>query len=320
MASASETTRAAAEVVARPFLKWAGGKRQLLPTLRTFYPSSFASYLEPFAGSAAVFFDLYSSRLLTGRPATLIDSNADLMGCLSALRNDVDAVLDELRRLEEGHRRGRDRFYYIVRDGRFNQARRPFSVRPGNGARRYSPELAAMFIYLNRTGFNGLFRLNAAGEFNVPVGRYVNPRICDEANLRAVSDALNRPNATLRVGTYRDVGDLARPGDFLYFDPPYAPLTPTSSFTSYTADRFGDDDQRALQRLVIELASRGCHVLLSNSTAPLIRELYDGNPEARRAGLRAMTVSARRAINSNAARRGAVLEYLITNIAHSAHV
>ncbi len=160
----------------RPLLKWAGGKRQLLPQLRAHYPEQFTRYIEPFFGSGAVFFDLLNGGHLKGRRAKLADLNPDLVGCYLAVRDDVEDVIRALQALAGEHgRRGND-FYYTVRD-RFNL------VRAAGGLRGlYTPEMAAMLIYLNRTGFNGLFRQNQAGEFNVPAGRYLNPRICDAAS------------------------------------------------------------------------------------------------------------------------------------------
>jgi DNA adenine methylase len=173
-----------------------------------------------------------------------------------------------------------------------------------------------MFIFLNRTGFNGLFRVNARGGFNVPAGRYHRPKIADRAKLTRVAGALS--GATLLCGSFEVVRDEAAAGDFVYFDPPYAPLSRTAAFTSYTALRFDAADQERLQQIVIDLARRGCHVLLSNSTAREIAALYEKSAAARRAGLRATRVPARRAINSNAARRGGVDEFLITNISPAA--
>ena len=170
-----------------------------------------------------------------------------------------------------------------------------------------------MMTYLNRTGFNGLFRLNSQGRFNVPIGRYQNPRICDADNLEAVATAL-RDDVTVDKAPFESVLDRAVAGDFVYLDPPYAPLSPTAQFTSYTAGRFSTEDQKRVQQVVIQLAARGCRALLSNSTAPEIRRLYDRNAEATAAGLQAHIVPARRAISSDAARRGYVQEYLITNI------
>lgn len=298
----------------RPFLKWAGGKRQLLPVLRWFYPPRFGTYHEPFLGSGAVFFDLADAGRLAAGRVRLTDVNADLIGCWLRLRDEPDAVVAGLRRLEAGHRAAPAEHFYRIRNDEFNPARREIMNGTGPRAERYSADLAAMFIYLNRTGFNGLFRLNAAGLFNVPCGSYANPTICDEDNLRRVSATLAALSAAVEHAPFDAVLRSTRAGDFAYFDPPYAPLSSTAHFTSYTADRFGADDQRRLQRVVIALAERRCHVLLSNSTAAEIADLYDGNPDAKRAGLRAYRVPARRAINSDASRRGRVDEYIVTNL------
>ena len=294
----------------RPILKWAGGKRQLLPQLRRFYPGEFTRYIEPFVGSGAVFLDLHNTGRLTGKTVRLSDINADVIGCYRRVRDSVEAVIDQLRLLEAGHRsRGSEQFYE-VRDARFNTQRR------AHGAAKdpYTPELAAMLIYLNRTGYNGLFRVNSLGEFNVPAGRHASLTICDADNLRSLSRALARPGVSLEIRRFGDALGDARRGDFIYLDPPYAPVSRTAHFTSYTASGFGPDEQAQLQQTVIEIARRGAHVLLSNSVAPEIRRLYANSREVRRAGLKATTVQARRAINSRAAGRGAVLEYLITNV------
>ena len=297
----------------RPLLKWAGGKRQLLPYLRRFYPPTFNRYIEPFFGSGAVFFDLHGAGRLRDCEVVLIDSNADLIGCYETVRTQPDAVAGELDVLAAAHASGGQAQYYAVRDEQFNPSRD--RLRGGDGRIAYTPQLAAMLIYLNRTGFNGLFRLNARGAFNVPAGRYDRPKIADREKLARVAEAFSAARLRLVWGSFESVLSLAEPGDFVYFDPPYAPLSRTANFTSYTALRFTADDQQRLQRIVIALAGRGCHVLLSNSTADEIAALYDQNADARAAGLRALRVPARRMINSNAARRGPVEEYLITNVA-----
>ena len=297
----------------RPFLKWAGGKRQLLPALRPFYPARFETYHEPFLGSGAVFFDLASRGALRPRRVRLTDVNGDLIGCWRQLRDHPDAVIAQLHDLAAERLAAPEEHYYQVRDDWFNP-RRARIADGGSWAERYTTDLAAMLIYLNRTGFNGLFRVNSQGLFNVPRGRYKNPRICDEHNLRRTSEALSALEAVVDYAPFEAVLDVARPRDFVYLDPPYAPLSTTASFTSYTPDRFDAEAQRRLQEVVIRLAKRRCHVVLSNSTAPEIAALYDGNAEAERAGMRAHTVPARRAINSNAARRGPIQEYVITNV------
>ncbi len=296
----------------RPLLKWAGGKRQLLPELRRYYPPSFGRYLEPFFGSGAVFFDLHASGRLAGHDALLVDSNPDLIGCYRMVRDRPDEVALALDGLAEAHVRGGPRHYYEMRDRRFNPLREQ-QRRPG-GRIAYTPDLAALLIYLNRTGFNGLFRLNARGVFNVPAGRYARPRINDRDRLARVAAALAAPRVRLRLASFERAGEVAAAGDFVYIDPPYAPVSPTANFTAYTAARFGDAEQRRLQEMVIALARRGCHVLLSNSTAAAILALYETSAAARAAGLRAFRVPARRAINRDPRGRGVLLELLVTNI------
>ena len=295
----------------RPFLKWAGGKRQLLRDLRRFVPPAFGDYHEPFLGSGAVFFDLWRRERLRGRACTLTDLNSDLIGSCAALARDVDGVIVELRRLAAVHERRGEAAYYRVRDERFNPERRRRSR--DTAATGYPLGLAAMFIYLNRTGYNGLFRLNARGDFNVPAGRYDAPRICDEPMLRLAAAVLADPLVTLGVEPFMAVESRARAGDLVYLDPPYAPLSVTARFTSYTPGSFSADDQARLQQVVLALADKGCFVVLSNSTAPLVTELYCSRA-ARAAGLRAHRIPARRAINSQASGRGAVEEYIISNV------
>jgi DNA adenine methylase len=297
----------------RPILKWAGGKRQLLPALRRYYPHVFNRYVEPFLGSGAVFLDCHNCGLLERRDVRLSDVNGDVIGCYRMVRDAVDEVIEDLRELEAGRRQSGVDHFYEVRDERFNPLRKQHASESSR-SEAYTPALAAMLIYLNRTGFNGLFRVNSRGDFNVPAGRYGNLRICDSDNLRQLSRALRRPGLTLEVAMFEESLAACGSGDFVYLDPPYAPLSRTSQFTSYTAGGFGVEEQARLQQLVIQLAARGAYVLLSNSVAPEIRKLYKENDEARRAGLKARTVSACRAINSRASARGAIREYLITNV------
>jgi DNA adenine methylase len=297
-------------ISARPLLKWAGGKRQLLPTLSRYYPPAFDRYIEPFFGSGAVFFDLAARGLLVGRRARLADVNEDLVGCYRVLRDRVDDVIAALAALEQDHRRRGDACYYEVRDERFNPVR---LARRSGRRRAYTPDLAAMLIFLNRTGFNGLYRLNSRGEFNVPAGRYRDPRICDPAHLRSVAALLSTRGTTIEVSGFEATLADAGAGDFVYCDPPYAPLSRTASFAHYTAGGFTAFDQRRLQQAVIDASRRGAFVLLSNSSAPEIQELYT-TPAAQKAGLTLMLVPARRAINSRAAARGPVNEVVVTNV------
>jgi DNA adenine methylase len=293
----------------RPLLKWAGGKRQLLPALRRHYPSDFRRYIEPFVGSGAVFFDLHASGRLDGRRARLTDVNPDLIGCYRTVRDQTDAVIAALATLDEEHRATSGACYYEVRDRRFNPARAALGRQ---AAAAYTPALAGMFIYLNRTGYNGLFRLNRQGAFNVPAGRYPDPRICDADHIRAVARALSADAVVLDCVPFEEALANARAGDFVYCDPPYAPLSRTSSFAHYTARGFRTLDHVHLQRAVVAASGRGAIVLLSNSSAPEIEAAYAA-PAARIVGLKIQRVPARRAINSRAALRGPVDELIITN-------
>jgi DNA adenine methylase len=245
----------------------------------------------------------------------LTDVNRDLLGTYCAIAGHTEEVIAALIEHERSHRAAAQEHFYLVRDVLFNPRRGPL-VDASRAApiEDYSPDLAAMFIYLNRSGFNGLFRLNSRGEFNVPAGRYANPRICDADNIRAVAAVVGARGIKIRDGGFEIALKRAKRNDLIYFDPPYAPVSDTANFTGYTAFGFSNDDQRRLQHAVIELAERGCHVILSNSTAPIINELYEKSPAARSAGLRAHRVSARRAINSKASLRGDVAEYIISNV------
>jgi DNA adenine methylase len=268
--------------VAAPVVKWVGGKTRLMPELLARVPERFARYYEPFAGGAALFFRLAPRR------AVLADSNADLVGLYSALATDVAAVIRKL----EHHRSVHDEAHYYAMRTRWND----------RDASWPAAERAAAFIYLNKTCFNGLWRVNRSGDFNVPIGRYTDPPICVPDTLRAAAGVL--AHAELRCGDYRTaVADAGR-GDFVYFDPPYDPVTTTANFTSYTVDAFTGQDQRALADCARELVSRGCRVMLSNSDTPFIRSIYRGFRQER--------VKCPRAINSNAAKRGDVDELLIT--------
>jgi len=299
--------------IVRPILKWAGGKRQLLPELRRYYPARFDRYVEPFLGSGAVFLDCHNHGLLEDRAVRLSDINADVIGCYRMVRDAVDEVIDCLHALDAGHREHGSRHFYEVRDSRFNPIRSGLT-RAADGGMAYTPALAAMLIYLNRTGYNGLFRVNSRGAFNVPAGRYNKVRICDPENLRRLSSALAPPHVTLEVSLFEQALAGCVAGDFVYLDPPYAPLSRTAQFTAYTAAGFNGEQQARLQQVVIDLAGRGVQVLLSNSIAPEIRHLYKNSEDVRSAGLKARKVRARRAISSRGSGRGAVQEYLITNV------
>jgi DNA adenine methylase len=274
----------------RPFVKWAGGKSQLLLQFQCLYPEkdSVGRYLEPFLGSGAVFFHVKG--LLQPARALLTDTNAELIDAFLAVRDEVDHLIELLRQHQEQHC---ESYYYEVR----NQNPQTCVTR------------AARLIYLNKTGFNGLYRVNSRGLFNVPFGRHVKPKVLDETRLRAASAALEKTD--LRPGDFRALSAGARKRDFIYFDPPYQPLSKTAYFTSYTSGSFGENDQRDLAALYTKLDRRGCLLMLSNSDTPLIRELY--------AGFHIHRVSARRNINSNSEKRGPVFEVVVLNYQPKAH-
>jgi DNA adenine methylase len=263
-------------------LKWAGGKGQLLPELLKRLPDHFEAYHEPFVGGGALFFELATQGRTT--KAYLSDINAALIDVYLGLRDCLDEVITHLQQ----HRHDHDYYY---------------EIRALDPAALSLPERAARIIYLNKTCYNGLYRENRAGQFNVPFGRYVNPTICDEPNLRAASAILQGVDIARR--RFNSVLDYAKTGDFVYFDPPYVPLSPTANFTSYDRAGFGPDDQRQLRDVFVELARRGVGAMLSNSDTPLVRELY--------AGLHIEQVMAARAVNSKANYRGKVAEVLVLN-------
>ena len=273
--------------VPRPILKWAGGKRQLLGELipRISFPSKYCTYHEPFFGGGALFFELARTNCLPSK-VRISDSNHALVEVYSEVRQDVSKVIELLQRHREIH--CKEHFYEIR------------SRDPSN-----SPAYAraARVIYLNKTCFNGLYRVNARGEFNVPFGKYSNPTICDEANLVAVSEAL--AGVEIEACTFESVLAHADAGDFVYFDPPYHPVSKTSSFTAYAKSGFGVRDQNRLFDLCQKLDACGVWFLLSNSDTDFIRLLYKG--------YKIETVLAKRSINSNGAGRGAIQEVLISN-------
>lgn len=263
---------------ARPLVKWVGGKRQLVPELLKHVPARYGRYFEPFVGGGALFFEM--------RPALAVlgDANERLVRTYKAVRDDAAAVISLL-----GTYRYEKEFFYHLR---------------GVDIDRHSDvEVAAWFIYLNKCGFNGLYRVNRDNRFNVPFGKYTNPTICDAENIRAVSAALR--GVTVQASGFAETAQAAKAGDFVYFDPPYVPLSATANFTSYGAGGFGPDDQKHLRDVARQLASRGAHVVLSNSSAPLVRELYADAP------FTIHEVNASRALNCQADKRGPVKELII---------
>ncbi|MBI5545234.1 MAG: DNA adenine methylase [Deltaproteobacteria bacterium] len=269
---------------ARPFVKWAGGKAQLLEELLARLPERLGTYHEPFVGGGALFFRLRA--LGKAKKACLADANPELMAAYQSLRDSPEAVISELELLV-GKTRKED-FYEI-------RAQSPDAM---TAAQR-----TARLIYLNKMGFNGLYRVNRKGLFNVPFGQNDKAKILDAENLWAVHRALQ--GVRLELGSFHTVLKRAKAGDFVYFDPPYQPLSKSSSFTAYAKGGFGEAEQRHLARVVEELARRGVEVLLSNSASPLASALYE------REGYEVARIDARRAINSKATGRGAIKELLV---------
>jgi DNA adenine methylase len=270
------------ETPPRPFLKWAGGKSQLLEQYKPYLPGDFKSYYEPFLGGAAVFFFLSSQRIIS---ASLTDINAELINAYCCVRDKVEQAIDILQQHQEQHCKD---YYYQVR------------------SRNYDTDIerAARLIYLNKTCFNGLYRENSHGGFNVPIGRYKNPNICNAALLRSVSVALK--SAKIEVRHFEEVLKYASSHeDFVYFDPPYYPISSTSYFTGYSRYSFKEDDQIKLRDIFAELASRGVKVMLSNSDCTFVRELYNE--------FNIHTILASRSINSAAKKRGKIAEVLVTS-------
>lgn len=270
--------------VVQPFLKWAGGKRQLLPEIRKYIPKRINTYYEPFIGAGAVLFDLQKKK------AVINDVNSELVNTYNVIKNNIDELIEDLQK----HENEQDYFYEI----------RDLDRKP-----EYNDlteiERASRLIYLNKTCFNGLFRVNSQGQFNVPFGKYKNPNIVNEIVLRAVHQYLVNNEVEILNGDFAQAVTNAKKGDFVYFDPPYDPVSDTSSFTGYALNGFGKEEQERLRDLFVDLDKRGCKVLLSNSATDFIKDLYkDFHIEI---------VGASRSINSVSSKRGKIDEVLVMN-------
>lgn len=274
--------------LAKSFLKWAGGKQQLLGNFERYFPRTFCNYYEPFLGSGAVYFHLWNNKSISDK-AYLFDNNAELINTYRVVRDNVDKLIEILANHERLHSR---KYYYKIRALDRNYIANLSDV-----------EKAARTIYLNRTCYNGLYRVNSKGQFNVPIGSYKNPKVLHESTLRAAFAALQ--GVYLETRDYQTILDLAERGDFIYLDPPYNPISKTASFTSYTANGFREKDQRKLADVFTKLSEKGCLCMLSNSFTPFMLDLYRG--------FRIETVLAIRAINSDANGRGAINEIVVLN-------
>lgn len=271
-----------------PVVKWVGGKRQLLPEIKKYAPKNFNTYFEPFVGGGAVLFELQPNQ------AVVNDINKELINVYSVIQNNVDELIETLSNQNEYA--NTSECYYKIRE----LDREPKKYNKLTGIER-----AARILYLNKTCYNGLYRVNSMGEFNSPFGSYKNPNIVNEVTLKAVSNYFNESKIKFLNGDFEKVLKNAKKGDFVYFDPPYAPISKTSNFTGYNENGFGEAEQIRLKEVCDSLNKKGVKFLLSNSDCEFIREIYkDYTIE---------TIKAKRAINSNGNNRGAISEVLIRN-------
>lgn len=273
----------------RPFVKWAGGKRQLIPVLDGGLPDSFGDYYEPFLGGGALLFHMLARH--PGRDFRASDLNADLVLAYGIIRDRPGELIESLREHERRYQRDARAHYYSVR------GREPEG----------DVERASRLLFLNRTCFNGLYRVNSSGRFNVPLGRYSRPNIVNEAGIRAASVALSSGRVRIGCGDFEEMLAGAGRGDLVYLDPPYQPVSETASFTGYTSRSFAYGELQRLARLCSELDGRGCRVMLSNSDSAGVTDLFEGPP------WRILRVRANRSINSDAGRRSGHHELLIRN-------
>jgi len=290
---------------ARPILKWAGGKGQLLDRLQSLFPPRFNRYIEPFAGAGAVFFRLYNLGLIGANPrlrrtpAVLNDLNAELMNVYQVVRDHLEELSDELGR-HQAHVGDVD-YYYFIRD----------MDREPDFAQRPAPVRAARTIFLNKTGYNGLYRVNHSGYFNVPFGRYTHPTVFDRPLLRAVQQSLQR--VELNNHDFAQSLRAVRKGDFVYVDPPYQPLSRTANFTAYTSHGFGWSEQERLAEWLARIAVRGCYILINNADTPEVRELYQAVFAQREVTITMQSFETARNINSQPTARGGGLELTVWN-------
>ena len=275
-----------------PVLKWVGGKRQLLPEIKKYMPtiSKNTTYYEPFVGGGAVLFDMQPNK------AVINDVNHDLIDVYKVIKDNVEDLIAELKK--EKYANTSEAFYKI----------RELDRKPNEFNKLTGVQKAARILYLNKTCYNGLYRVNSVGEFNSPFGRYKNPNIINDVGLRAVSKYFNDSNITFLSGDFESALKGIKKGSVVYFDPPYAPISKTSNFTGYNESGFGLDEQTRLRNLCDKLTDKGVHILLSNSDCEMIRTLYSDKSK-----YKIIQVKAKRTINSVASSRGEVSEVLITN-------
>jgi len=273
----------------KPFVKWAGGKRQLIPEIEKHLPEKFSSYFEPFLGGGALLFHLLSeNKNLKGYVS---DLNSDLILAYVTIRDNLDGLLKSLQKHSNNYFSDSKSYYYSVRESN------PKS----------QIEKVSRLLFMNRTCFNGLYRVNSKGKFNVPLGRYSNPNIVQEENLRSVNQFLNHNKIIIKCQDFSSTVEKVKKGDFVYFDPPYQPVSKTANFTSYTNGNFGLNDLKRLSKVSNQLAKKGVNVLLSNSSSKQVRELFSSKD------WKIFEIEANRAINSDSNKRTGHSEFLIKN-------
>ena len=283
----------------KPFVKWAGGKRGIIETLekKGFIPKKFNRYFEPMIGAGAVFF--YIVKNYNPKKCIISDINSDLINTYKAIKKDFDELIEELSKIKDDFYNSKNKsdFYYTKRD-EFNKLKKD--------KENHLIYQSALFLFLNKTCFNGLYRVNKKDEFNVPFGKYKNPKIYDEDNLRKISKLLQ--NTKILNQDFEKAVKDAKKGDFVYFDPPYVPLSKTSDFTSYTKMDFGLEDQKRLAKVVNKLAKKGCYVMESNSSSDEIKTIFEGYEN-----LNIYTIKAPRYISCKSDSRKPVKESVINN-------
>lgn len=292
----------------RPFVKWAGGKGSLIPQLNNFYPYELKNgiierYIEPFVGGGAVLIDILQKYDV--QEAYAFDINIDLINSYNVIKNNVEDLITNLKQMETEYlqleQEERKNYFYNKRDEYNN-----YTLKENE----QNIQRAAQFIYLNRTCFNGLYRVNKAGKFNVPMGSHKNPTICDEENLRNLSKLIQ--NVQFQYGDYKRSMEYVTENTFMYFDPPYRPLNVTSGFTSYTKEDFNDDNQRELAEFYRELNEQNVKLMLSNSN-PKNTNKEDTFFDNIYQGFNIDEIYASRMINANSKGRGKISEILVTN-------
>ncbi len=273
----------------KPFVKWAGGKRQLIPILSENLPQTMGTYFEPFLGGGALLFHILSER--DGQICRISDLNSDLVLTYITIRDKPDELIYSLKNHAKRYQKDSKSYYYSIRESN----------------PRSAIEKTSRLLFLNRTCFNGLYRVNSKGKFNVPLGRYTNPNIVNEENIRSVSQVLQSRKVSIKCLDFETVLDDAKKDDLVYFDPPYQPVSSTANFTSYTHKSFTYDDLKRLAKLCLKLDSKGCKVMLSNSNSQDVVEMF---PEKQ---WRLKKIKANRSINSNSKKRTGHFELLIKN-------